>query len=156
VKLKAVFDNTDGALFPNQFVNARLTLMTLDDQLLIPASAVQRGTPGTFVYVVNADATATVRPIVLGASSGDTVAVERGLKADERVVVDGTDKLREGAKVEAAVEAPTPAARGRGGHGGHGQWKPRGDGKGGPPGGPTGGVPADGQHRRHASGDSNP
>ncbi len=157
VKLKAVFDNMDGALFPNQFVNARLTLMTLDDQLLIPSSAVQRGTPGTFVYVIKADATATVRPIVLGPSSGDTVAVERGLKAGERVVVDGTDKLREGAKVEAAVEAPTPAARGgHGGHGGHGQWKQRGDGKDGPAGGPASGAPTDGQRRRHSTGDSTP
>ncbi len=154
VKLKAVFDNADGALFPNQFVNARLTLVTLDDQFLIPSSAVQRGTPGTFVYVVNADSTTTVRPIVLGPSSGDTVAVERGLKGDERVVVDGTDKLREGAKVEAAVEAPAPAARGRGPRGGHGQWKHPTDGKGGPPDAPTEGAPANGHRHRPTSGDS--
>ena len=110
VKLKALFDNTDGALFPNQFVNARITVATLDDQTLIPGAAVQRGTPGTFVYVVGGDSTVAIRTIKVGAANGDTVAVTAGLKAGERVVVDGTDKLRDGAKVEAATDAPVNAA----------------------------------------------
>ena len=109
VKLKALFENKDGALFPNQFVNARITVATLDDQTLIPSVAVQRGTPGTFVYVVGADSTVAIRTIKVGTASGDTVAVANGLKTGERVVVDGTDKLRDGAKVDAAAEAPSNA-----------------------------------------------
>jgi multidrug efflux system membrane fusion protein len=109
VKLKAIFDNKDGALFPNQFVNARITIATLDDQTLIPAPAVQRGTPGTFVYVVGDDSTVAIRPIKTGAANGDVVAVDKGLKVGERVVTDGTDKLRDGSRVEAAVDAPATA-----------------------------------------------
>lgn len=112
VKLKAVFSNSDAALIPNQFVNARITLATLDNQILVPAPAVQRGTPGTFVYVVGDDKTVSIRPVKLGVTNGDTVAMTAGLKVGERVVVDGTDKLRDGAKVEAPVEAPAhPAGR---------------------------------------------
>ena len=111
VKLKAVFENKDGALFPNQFVNARITIATLDNQTLIPAAAIQRGTPGTFVYTVADDSTVAIRPISVAAANGDTVAVANGLKIGERVVVDGTDKLRDGSKVEAAVEAPAKAAQ---------------------------------------------
>jgi multidrug efflux system membrane fusion protein len=110
VKLKAVFDNTDGKLFPNQFVNARITIATLDNQTLIPGAAVQRGTPGTFVYTVGDDSTVAIRLITVGPTNGDTVAVTSGLKAGDRVVVDGTDKLRDGAKVDAAVDAPANAA----------------------------------------------
>ena len=110
VKMKGLFENTDGALFPNQFVNARLIIATLEGQTLVPAAAVQRGTSGTFVYVVGDDSTVAVRPIDIETTSGDTVAVRRGLKAGERVVVDGTDKLRDGSKVEAADEAPAGAA----------------------------------------------
>jgi len=121
VKLRAVFDNADGALFPNQFVNARLTLATLDDQTLIPAAALQRGTPGTFVYVVGADSTVSLRTIVVGPGSPDTISVRSGLETGERVVTDGTDKLRDKAKVEAAVEAPAAPAAHHGGHGRPGQ-----------------------------------
>jgi multidrug efflux system membrane fusion protein len=156
VKLKAIFDNTDGALFPNQFVNARLTLATLDNQLLVPSAAVQRGTPGTFAYVVNGDSTVSVRPIVLGTMHADVVAVTSGLKAGERVVTDGTDKLRDNAKVAAAVDAPTnvvPGQRGRGQGGGR---KGQGAGQTAPP-GPTqavvpAGQPASGQRQRPAAG----
>ena len=127
VKLKAVYDNTDGALFPNQFVYARLTLATLENQTLVPATAVQRGTPGTFVYVVNADSTVSVRKITLGTAHTDFVAVTVGLKPGEQVVVEGTDKLKDGAKIEAAVDAPVAPA---GGKPGSGQWtaKPGADG----------------------------
>lgn len=110
VKLKALFDNADSALFPNQFVNARLTLATLDNQVLVPSAAVQRGTPGTFVYLVAADATVSVHPVTVTVANGDLVAVGHGLSVGDRVVVDGTDKLRDGSKVIAALDAPAAAA----------------------------------------------
>jgi multidrug efflux system membrane fusion protein len=79
---------------------------TLENQVLIPPAAVQRGSPGTFVYVVRQDATVGVQPVTLGTASADIVAVTAGLKPGDRVVVDGTDKLRDGAHVESAVDAP--------------------------------------------------
>ena len=123
VKLKALYGNADGALFPNQFVNARITLATLENQTLIPATAVQRGTPGTFVYVVNADSTVSVRKITLGTAHTDFVAITDGLKPGEQVVVEGTDKLKDGGKIEAAVDAPAAPAAGKRGKG---QWKGKG------------------------------
>jgi membrane fusion protein, multidrug efflux system len=110
VKLKAVFENKDGILFPNQFVNARITIATLDNQTLVPGAAIQRGTPGTFVYIVGDDSTVAIRPVTVGAANGDTVAVAAGLRSGDRVVVDGTDKLRDGSKIEAAVDAPAGAS----------------------------------------------
>jgi len=109
VKLKAIFENKDGALFPNQFVNARITIATLDNQTLVPGAAIQRGTPGTFMYVVGDDSTVSIRTVTVGATNGDTVAIAKGIKVGDRVVIDGTDKLRDGSKVEAAVEAPVGA-----------------------------------------------
>ncbi len=100
VKLKAQFSNQDGTLFPNQFVNARMLVETRHGAILAPTAAIQRGVQGTFVYVVKADKTVTVRPVKLGPTEGDTVAIESGLAPGEQVVVDGADKLREGAKVE--------------------------------------------------------
>ncbi len=99
VKLRALFDNADGMLFPNQFVNAQLLVDSLHDATVMPTAAIQRGAPGTFVYVVKADDTVTVRPVKLGPVSGSDVAVLSGLEPGEQVVVDGADKLREGAKV---------------------------------------------------------
>ena len=100
IKLKAQFANDDSSLFPNQFVNARMLLDVMREIILIPAAAVQRGTQGTFVYVVKDDQSVTVRTVKLGPGEGETAAIESGLSAGEIVVVDGTDKLREGAKVE--------------------------------------------------------
>ncbi len=111
VKLKAQFANDDSALFPNQFVNARLLLDVLRETVLIPAAAVQRGTQGSFVYVVGPDKTVTVRPVTLGPAEGETAAIASGLAAGEIVVIDGTDKLREGAKVEfGAGDRAAPAS----------------------------------------------
>ena len=107
VKLKAEFANTDDKLFPNQFVNARLRVDTRHNAILIPMAAVQRGTQGTFVYVVGQDRAVAIRPVTLGPVSGDIVAIEKGLATGEQVVTDGTDKLRDGAK----VEVTTPGAR---------------------------------------------
>jgi multidrug efflux system membrane fusion protein len=110
IRLKAQFDNTDHALFPNQFVNVRMTVDTLRAVTLIPGSAIQRGTPGTFAYVVKEDETVSVRPLKLGPAEGEQVAVLEGLEPGERVVIDGTDKLREGAKVELVTREPARPA----------------------------------------------
>ncbi|MFO1371459.1 MAG: MdtA/MuxA family multidrug efflux RND transporter periplasmic adaptor subunit [Candidatus Competibacteraceae bacterium] len=100
IKLKAQFANEDAVLFPNQFVNVRMRVDTIRGTLVVPSSAIQRGTPGTFVYVVKEDQTVTVRPVKLGPVEGERVAVASGLNPGESVVVDGSDKLREGARVE--------------------------------------------------------
>ncbi|HVZ08296.1 MdtA/MuxA family multidrug efflux RND transporter periplasmic adaptor subunit [Rhodopila sp.] len=116
VTLRAVFDNGDTALYPNQFVNVRLLVNTLKDVIRVPVQAVQRGEPGTFVYVVGADNKVTVRKIVVGPVDGTYQLVSSGLDAGERVVTDGTDRLRDG------VTVTVPAAGGRGqGQGGQGQ-----------------------------------
>ena len=99
VKVRAQFDNPDDALFPNQFVNAQLLVKTLHDVVVVPTAAIQRGAPGTYVYVINADNTVSVRPIKVGPTDGPTAAVTSGLSAGEQVVVDGTDRLRDGARV---------------------------------------------------------
>ncbi|MGE5336552.1 MAG: MdtA/MuxA family multidrug efflux RND transporter periplasmic adaptor subunit [Gemmatimonadota bacterium] len=113
VKMKAEFDNRDGALFPNQFVNVRLLLDTLKNAIVVPTSAIQRGAPGTYVYVVRDDSTVTVRKVTLGPADGETTAITDGIAVGERVVSDGADKLREGARVEVidrnAAPGMTPA-----------------------------------------------
>jgi multidrug efflux system membrane fusion protein len=111
VKLKGQFDNTDDALFPAQFVNARLKVATLTGVTLVPSAAVQRGAPGTFVYVVDANNTVTLRKVTLGPAAGDLVSA--GVKPAEQVVIDGVDKLRDGAKVSRAFGGGgKPAAAG--------------------------------------------
>jgi multidrug efflux system membrane fusion protein len=110
LKLRAEFANEDDSLFPNQFVNVRLLIDTLHDATVVPTSAVQRGAPGTFVYLVNADNTVAVRPVTLGPASAERVAIQAGLAPGDRVVVDGADKLRTGAKV-----VPRNAEEGAGG-----------------------------------------
>jgi multidrug efflux system membrane fusion protein len=100
VKLKAEFANQDSSLFPNQFVNIRLLVDTLDGVVSVPMAAVQRGAPGQYVYVVKDDNTVSLRVVKTGVADGDKLAINGGLVAGERVVVDGIDRLREGAKVE--------------------------------------------------------
>ena len=107
VKLKAEFPNTDSALFPNQFVNVRMLIDTLRDVVTVPVAALQRGSQGDFVYVVKDDGTVSVRPVKLGPAEGSRVSVASGLQPGERVVTDGLDRLREGAKVETASQRPT-------------------------------------------------
>jgi len=99
VKLRAQFDNNDEVLFPNQFVNVQLLVDTLQGATLVPSAAIQRGAPGTFVYLVKPDDTVSVQAVKLGAGDGERVAVASGLAPGDKVVVDGADKLREGAKV---------------------------------------------------------
>jgi multidrug efflux system membrane fusion protein len=100
VKLKAQFSNDDYSLFPNQFVNVRMLVNIKKNATVINSAAIQRGAQGTFVYVMKPDQTVTVRQIKTGPAQGDAIAIDTGLAPGELVVVDGTDKLREGAKVE--------------------------------------------------------
>jgi len=111
VKLRAEFDNEDESLFPNQFVNAQLLVDTLHDATIIPTAAIQRGAPGTFVYQVAADNTVTVRPVKLGPTSGEKVAILSGLDVGDMVVVDGADKLREGSQVTLPTAPAKDASR---------------------------------------------
>ncbi|HEY3859563.1 MAG TPA: efflux RND transporter periplasmic adaptor subunit, partial [Gammaproteobacteria bacterium] len=112
VKLRALFDNKDHVLFPNQFVNVALTGDVIRGALVMPVPAIQRGAQGTFVYVVKPDDTVSVQTVTLGPQDGQRVVVQSGLKAGDKVVVDGADRLREGAQVEvpAAGTSPAPAA----------------------------------------------
>ncbi|MGY2047082.1 MdtA/MuxA family multidrug efflux RND transporter periplasmic adaptor subunit [Methylobacterium sp. JK268] len=100
VKLRALFPNKDDRLFPNQFVNAKLLLDTVKGAPIVPASAVLRGTPGTFVYLLGDDSKVAVRPITTGETDGNRTVVSAGLKEGDQVVVDGTDRLRDGAEVK--------------------------------------------------------
>jgi membrane fusion protein, multidrug efflux system len=117
-KLRALFDNTDETLFPNQFVNVQLVLDTETGATIIPSAAIQRGAPGTFVYVVKPDDTVAVQKVALGPSDSDRVVVKSGLQAGDSVVIDGADKLRDGAKVtvpqQTAGAAPQPAPASQG------------------------------------------
>ncbi|MCT9115024.1 MdtA/MuxA family multidrug efflux RND transporter periplasmic adaptor subunit [Cupriavidus gilardii] len=122
VRLKAVFRNDDGMLFPNQFVNVRMRVDTLAGATVVPVAAIQRGQQGTFVYVVDQENKVKVQTVALGPSDGEQTAVLRGVQAGQRVVVDGADRLREGMTVQtvdpaarAAAVAPAsePRARGR-------------------------------------------
>jgi multidrug efflux system membrane fusion protein len=115
LKLRALFDNAGFELFPNQFVNVRLLLDTLHDVIVVPGAAMQQGSSGSYVYVVNADSTVSLRAVTAGASSGDLVSITKGLQAGERVVVDGADQLRDGAHVIVPGTAPATGAASSGG-----------------------------------------
>ncbi|MGB7553824.1 MAG: efflux RND transporter periplasmic adaptor subunit [Candidatus Korobacteraceae bacterium] len=104
VKLKAVFDNPDNNLWPNQFVNVHLLLETRKNAITAPASAMQRGPDGTFAYVVDANNTVQMRPLQVALTQGSTVVITSGLQAGERVVTDGQEKLQAGSRV--APQAP--------------------------------------------------
>jgi membrane fusion protein, multidrug efflux system len=110
-KLRALFANDDEALFPNQFVNVTIVVDTLKGATVVPMAGIQRGAPGTYVYLLGDDQTVTVKPVKLGPSNGDQVAIESGLSPGDRIVIDGADKLRNGGKVVPRdVSAGTPAA----------------------------------------------
>jgi membrane fusion protein, multidrug efflux system len=111
IKLRALYDNKDGLLFANQFVNIKLVVNVLRDQTVIPGSAVHRGAPdgvaGTFVYLVNpAESKVSVRPVSLGVIDGERVAVNKGLAPGDLVVTEGGDRLRDGAPVLLPANTP--------------------------------------------------
>ena len=99
VRFRAEFPNTDESLFPNQFVNVQVLVRTLQNVITAPVPAIQRGAPGTFVYLVNPDHTVSVHKVTLGPSEGGMVQITDGLKPGDRVVTDGTDRLSDGARV---------------------------------------------------------
>ncbi len=109
LKLRATFDNKDNALFPNQFVNVSLLVQQKTGVTLVPTAAIQRNTNNTYVYVVQADSTVTLRNVTTGASEGDDSEVTSGLVPGEVVVMTGVDKLQEGARVNAQIPGDTPA-----------------------------------------------
>jgi multidrug efflux system membrane fusion protein len=152
VKLRALFPNAKLDLFPNQFVNIKLTVDTLKGTNVVPDSAIQRGAPGTFVYLVKPDQTVTAQPVTLGPDDGTKVAVIKGLNPGDVVVTDGADRLKDGSKItiteKGAGQGAQPSDQqsgqpsGQHGHGqGHGQG---GAGQGQAPGGqaPSGQAPA--------------
>ena len=115
IKLRAQFPNETEALYPNQFVNIQLLLDTHKGVTTMPTAGVQRGVPGTFVYLVNADDTVSVRKIELGVTDGDHVEVRSGLQPGDKIVVDGADKLRDGSKINVRAEASDANAPAAGG-----------------------------------------
>ena len=112
IRLKALFANDDENLFPQQFVNVVLLLDTLHGATLVPQAAIQRGAPGTYVYLVNPDQTVSVRKVTPGAGDANNVAITAGLKPGDTVVIDGADKLKDGAKVQVRQGGATPAGAG--------------------------------------------
>jgi multidrug efflux system membrane fusion protein len=116
IKLKATFPNTDLRLWPGQFVNARLLLNVRKGSIVVPDAVIQRGPEGTFAFVIKDDQTVEVRPVKVAARSGAQVGqgetiIEDGLKAGERIVVDGQYKLQQGSRVKMADAAPKPESR---------------------------------------------
>ena len=130
-KLRAEFTNEDEALFPNQFVNVHLLLQTLQGVTVIPTSAVERGQEGSFVYIVTPEQTAAARNVTLGATEGETVAVQSGLAVGDGIVTDGADRLKDGQKVildgQAGAGGGAPIGGQKGGagwqKGGGGNWQ---------------------------------
>jgi multidrug efflux system membrane fusion protein len=129
VKLKAQFANENFSMFANQFVNTRLLVNVKRNAIIVPSAGIQRGSQGTFVYVVNADSTVSVRTVQTGTVQGDDTEVLSGMKAGEKIVIDGADKLREGAKVVVATE--DGKAVGGNAKGGNGEQRKRREGQGG-------------------------
>ncbi len=169
LKLRAAFDNKDEQLFPNQFVNIRLLLDTLHDQVIVPAAAIQKGTVDgkatSFVYLVDAaDSTVSVRAVSVGAVDGERVAITNGIAAGDVVVTEGGDRLRDGARVQlpdapaqqttSGVGGPRGEGGGGGGDGARRGNRRNGNGSG-PSGGngpPGGGASGGGEGRRRPGG----
>ena len=109
VTLRATFPNADEALFPNEFVNVKMLVDTLKDAVLVPNPAVLSGAPGDYVYLVKADHTVAVHKVTLGPSDGQHTAILSGLAAGDTVVIDGTDRLNDGARISVAPAASSVA-----------------------------------------------
>jgi len=106
-RLKAVFDNKDNVLWPNQFVNIRLLLEVRKDSTAVPAAAIQRGPQGTYVFVVKADNTVDVRPVTIAFTQDNVAVIASGISPSEVLVTDGQDKLQQGSKIETRPAAPS-------------------------------------------------
>ncbi|MBL0140522.1 MAG: MdtA/MuxA family multidrug efflux RND transporter periplasmic adaptor subunit [Betaproteobacteria bacterium] len=124
VRMRAQFANADRRLFPNQFVNVRMVVDTREGAIVVPSAAIQRNSQGTIVYVVKDDSTVAVRPVKTGPAEGDLTAIDSGLALGERVITDGVDRLREGAKVEVTAGAGAGVGAGAGGRGPRGEGRP--------------------------------
>ncbi len=120
LRLKAEFANADEKLFPNQFVNIRLRVRTLNDVIVVPASTVQYGSRGPYVYLVSEEKKATVRDVVVGPADGSNQSIAKGLEVGDVVILEGVDRLREGRNVNVVGEAPPPGAKGPRGEKGKG------------------------------------
>lgn len=122
LSLKARFDNAGNQLFPNQFVNVRLDLGAIPQAVMVPTAAIQMGKVGSYVYRVNADGTVSVQAVTTGPVSGTNTVIAQGLQPGQLVVVDGHDKLRDGARIQrvdrSAQRAAAFSGAGRAGHGG--------------------------------------
>ena len=113
IRIKALFGNQDNALFPNQFVNARMLVDTLRNVVIIPTAAIQRGPQGAFVYRVKADRTADLALVEAGPADGDRTSIRKGLEPGDTVVIDGMERLRPGALVDASGPGKTKGGKGR-------------------------------------------
>jgi len=125
-RLKATFDNKDSALFPQQFVNVRLLVDSLGDQLVVPNVAIQNGQQGTFVYAVDDRSRVRLKPVKVGITTDTSTQILGGISAGERIVVDGTDRLIEGAPVRIRKPGEVDAADSAGGGRGRGPSSARG------------------------------
>ena len=114
VKLRAVFSNDHNELFPNQFVNVKLLIAVEHDAVIVPSSAIQRSPQGTFVYVVKPDKTVTMQPVTTGLIQGEKASITAGIKEGDLVVVDGTERLRNGSRVE--LKVPTAESSNKSSH----------------------------------------
>ena len=112
LQLRALFDNSDSQLFPNEFVNVKLVVDTLQHQIVVPGAAVQNGPSSNFVYIVDPDHTVTMRTVTTGPTDGNDIAIMKGLTPGETVVTDGADQLRDGAKVLLPGESAPSFAQG--------------------------------------------
>jgi len=127
-RLKAVFDNKDNALWPNQFVNVRLLLEVRKNSTAVPAAAVQRGPQGTYLFVVKSDNTVAVRPVTVAFTQDNVSVIGSGIAPSEVVVTDGQDKLQEGSTIEIRPVTPSgnpPQGSGHNGSGGPSPNAPR-------------------------------
>jgi membrane fusion protein, multidrug efflux system len=113
-KLKAVFDNRDNQLWPNQFVNTNLLLETRRNSTVLPTAAILRGPQGTFVYSVKPDKTVEARTVAISLTQGNTTVVSSGLNPGDTVVTDGQDKLQTGSKIQPRAAAPATNSKGTG------------------------------------------
>jgi membrane fusion protein, multidrug efflux system len=127
-KLKAVFENQNNALYPNEFVNIRLLIDTLKDAVVVPAATIQRGSQGSFLYVVKDNQTAELRLVNIRNTEGNDVALASGIQPGEQVILEGMDKVQDGGKVDVQVPGQTADGTAAAGGGGGGR---RGGGKGG-------------------------